>query len=149
MEFKGSISWILLAALAVYHLCYVVITNRTETYAQPLQETDRTFTELYPSDSREAEDTNKTVFEDDLVKLTTSVVDNVNDLEIGANQEITNELLFEPEVEMYPEVDEMKSSIINGTFDWSKTARSILFLKKHKCASSTLREALRIGTISL
>ena len=44
---------------------------------------------------------------------------------------------------MYPSLNEMKSKITNGTFEWSKTARSILFLKKHKCASSTLREALR------
>ena len=49
----------------------------------------------------------------------------------------------QPQIEMYPSLKEMKSMIINGTYDWSKTARSILFLKKHKCASSTLREALR------
>ena len=45
--------------------------------------------------------------------------------------------------EMYPSLKEMKTSVVNGSFNWSKTARSILFLKKHKCASSTLREALR------
>ena len=49
----------------------------------------------------------------------------------------------QPTLSMYPSLHEMKSKIINGTFEWSKTARSILFLKKHKCASSTLREALR------
>ena len=48
-----------------------------------------------------------------------------------------------PTMQMYPSLKDMKSKILNGTFEWSKTARSILFLKKHKCASSTLREALR------
>ena len=43
----------------------------------------------------------------------------------------------------YLSLKDMKNSIVNETFDWSKTARSVLFLKKHKCASSTLREALR------
>ena len=45
--------------------------------------------------------------------------------------------------QVYLTLKDMENSIINGTFDWSKTARSVLFLKKHKCASSTLREALR------
>jgi len=35
---------------------------------------------------------------------------------------------------MYPEKLDMESMIVNGTFDWSKTAKSVLFLKKHKCA---------------
>ena len=48
-----------------------------------------------------------------------------------------------PTLQMYPSLEDMKSKILNGNFEWSKTARSILFLKKHKCASSTLREALR------
>ena len=47
------------------------------------------------------------------------------------------------DIQMYPSLKEMKKSVVDGSFDWSKTARSILFLKKHKCASSTLREALR------
>ena len=46
-------------------------------------------------------------------------------------------------LQMYPSLEDMKSKILNGTFEWSKTARSILFLKKHKCASSTLRESLK------
>ena len=36
--------------------------------------------------------------------------------------------------DMYPEKEEAENMILNGTFDWSKTAKSILFLKKHKCA---------------
>ena len=35
---------------------------------------------------------------------------------------------------MYPEKLDMESMVVNGTFDWSKTAKSVLFLKKHKCA---------------
>ena len=44
-----------------------------------------------------------------------------------------------PTLQVYPSLEDMESKILNGTFEWSKTARSILFLKKHKCASSTLR----------
>ena len=55
------------------------------------------------------------------------------------------DLSLEPKIQQYPELNEMKRSIINGTFDWSKTANSILFLKKHKCLDTLLRESLRIG----
>ena len=54
-----------------------------------------------------------------------------------------NDLSSEPKIEMYPELNDMKRSIINGTFDWSKTAKSVLFLKKHQCVDSLLRESLR------
>ena len=60
-----------------------------------------------------------------------------------------NDLSTEPKIEKYPEVSDMKRSIINGTFDWSKTAKSILFLKKHQCSDSLLRESLRNGPFSL
>ena len=59
-----------------------------------------------------------------------------------------NDLSSEPKIEKYPEVSDMKRSIINGTFDWSKTAKSILFLKKHQCSDSLLRESLRNETFS-
>ena len=55
------------------------------------------------------------------------------------------DLSFEPKIEQYPELNDMKRLIINGTFDWSKTAKSILFLKKHHCLDTLLRESLRIG----
>ena len=55
------------------------------------------------------------------------------------------DLSFEPKIEQYPELNDMKRLIINGTFDWSKTAKSILFLKKHQCLDALLRESLRIG----
>ena len=55
------------------------------------------------------------------------------------------DLSFEPKIEQYPELNKMKRLIINGTFDWSKTAKSILFLKKHQCLDTLLRESLRIG----
>ena len=37
---------------------------------------------------------------------------------------------------LYPAPDrlEAENSIRNGTFDWSKSPTSVLFLKKHKCA---------------
>ena len=38
------------------------------------------------------------------------------------------------DIQMYPEKLDMESMVVNGTFDWSKTAKSVLFLKKHKCA---------------
>ena len=55
------------------------------------------------------------------------------------------DLSFESKIEQYPELNDMKRLIINGTFDWSKTAKSILFLKKHQCLDTLLRESLRIG----
>ena len=68
--------------------------------------------------------------------------DNLNDnleVNIGTELEDKNKIY----TDMYPSLKEMKKTVVDGSFDWSKTARSILFLKKHKCASSTLREALR------
>ena len=62
-----------------------------------------------------------------------------NDLEYGLAYDVSSE----PQIEKYPELNNMKRSIINGTFDWSKTAQSILFLKKHQCFDSLLRESLR------
>ena len=56
------------------------------------------------------------------------------------NDNKDDEVEPQSEIKMYPSLKEMEKSVINGTFDWSKTARSILFLKKHKCASSTLRQ---------
>ena len=46
----------------------------------------------------------------------------------------TIEGLPAPTIHYYPEKADAENSILNGTFDWSKTASSILFLKKHKCA---------------
>ena len=66
-----------------------------------------------------------------------------NDLENDLEYGLANDLSSEPEIEKYPELNNMKRSIINGTFDWSKTAQSILFLKKHQCFDSLLRESLR------
>ena len=62
---------------------------------------------------------------------------------------VDNDLSTEPKIEKYPEVSDMKRSVINGTFDWSKTAKSVLFLKKHQCSDSLLRESLRNETFSL
>ena len=59
------------------------------------------------------------------------------------------DLSFEPKIEQYPELNDMKRLIINGTFDWSKTAKSILYLKKHQCLDTLLRESLRIGAALL
>ena len=39
---------------------------------------------------------------------------------------------------MYPEKLDMERMVVNGTFDWSKTAKSVLFLKKHKCARKVI-----------
>lgn len=60
------------------------------------------------------------------------------------NDNKDDEVEPQSEIKMYPSLKEMEKSVINGTFDWSKTARSILFLKKHKCASSTLRQVIKV-----
>ena len=60
------------------------------------------------------------------------------------NDNKDDEVEPQSEIKMYPSLKEMEKSVINGTFDWSKTARSILFLKKHKCASSTLRQDIKV-----
>ena len=110
---KASIFFILLVSPTLYYL-YVVI-NGTDNYAQ-------TTVELQLEGATGIE-----IYNDQLY------------FEDKSTSEVENKHL----PKTYLELDEMKASIINGTFDWSKTARSILFLKKHKCASSTVKEALR------
>ena len=66
---------------------------------------------------------------------------NIEDNNLNDNE--VSEPVTMSTTQSYLSLKVMKKSIVDGTFDWSKTARSVLFLKKHKCASSTLREALR------
>ena len=50
------------------------------------------------------------------------------------NEHLLGPQLRDEKLNPYPDRLEAENAIRNGTFDWSKSPTSVLFLKKHKCA---------------
>ena len=148
---KASISWFLFIGMTVYHLFFVMVVcydydswipkrfRKTETAEN--QRVQVLFEDLQMN----VEKIKETLQSDGKINHKAEIdVKSQNDpLRIDDFKNF--DLSFEPKIEQYPELNDMKRLIINGTFDWSKTAKSILFLKKHQCLDTLLRESLRIG----
>ena len=152
---KVSISWFLFIALAIYHLCFVLVVYYGYDFRIPDAIRFRSKIGRNPNDrvqflledlQNNVERMKETLSHEETLTGSSSIQP---ELEQENYLMGYNDLSTEPKIEKYPEVSDMKRSIINGTFDWSKTAKSVLFLKKHQCSDSLLRESLRNETFSL
>jgi len=76
-----------------------------------------------------------------LKKLIPVMISKENEIEFSQNHIFRHDL--QQDIQMYPEKLDMEDMVVNGTFYWTKSAKSVLFLKKHKCASSTFTTVIQ------